>query len=114
MATRMVTKTFAEAAKTLVMRTADVVVYGGTQTWTDEPLASEPRKYGTQESVEITPYSNPLIQSSDFNIIVDVDSWKTVPRVDTTEIIFNEVICSIVLIVKDPVDAAYTITVRAK
>ena len=105
---KFIQKTFVGFAKVMTMRLADAVVYGSPQTWTSEAgtaiaLALDSSKFGSQ-----------LIQVGDFLLFTNASQWTIDPRVDNVDLIFDGQSMQIVLVEKDPADAGYFITVRAK
>ena len=106
--------TFAAFKKSLIMRTADAVVFGTDQTYTLEPLASEPEKTAIPLSLDFSLFDSELISVGDFLLFTNASQWATDPEGDSVDLIFNGVTLQIILVEKDADDAAFFLTVRRK
>jgi hypothetical protein len=107
-ANKFINKTAAAYAKTLIIRTADAVVYGTAQTWTTETGEGIPL------TIDLNRVESGLVQTTDKYIFTNASDWTVKPRVDINDIIFDGVEYSIVLVEEDADDAAFFITARAK
>ncbi len=105
---------FADFRKSLVMRTADPVVFGSPQTYALEPLAGQPERFAIPLNLDFSLYSSELISIGDFLLFTNVSQWTTNPEGDNVDLVFNGVNLTIILVEKDPADAAYFLTVRRK
>ena len=108
LANRFMTDTFAAFAKSMTMRTADAAVFGTAQTYTTEVGTAIPL------SLDFSMFNGQLIEVGDFLLFTNASQWTTDPRADNVDLIFDGVTLQIVLVEKDPDDAAYFLTVRRK
>lgn len=104
--------TFADFRKPLIMRTADAVEFGVDQAYTLEPVTGS--NFGIPLTLNFSLFDLSMIEVGDFLIFTNVSQWTTDPKADNVDLIFDGVAMQIILVDKDPADAAYFLTVRRK
>ena len=108
LANRFMTDTFAAFSKSMTMRTADAVVFGTDQTYTSEVGTAIPL------SLDFSLFGGQLVEVGDFLLFTNASQWAIDPTADNIDLIFDGVALQIILVEKDPDDAAYFLTVRRK
>ena len=108
LANRFITDTFAAFSKSMTMRTSDAVVFGSDQTYTSEVGTAIPL------SLDFSLFNGQLVEAGDFLLFTNASQWTTNPEADNIDLIFDGVNLQILLVEKDPDDAAFFLTVRRK